>query len=158
LQKFSTRTLVPIRKQAEEALRMQQALLAQRQEESAYQYLAEKTGKNRKQIEADTEFQQRLVATAKKWGFAGPIDEVARKAYDAMELEEFRNKQSEKERSAQASAQASLPAGAPPAPVSNSREMSAEEFNKLPAREFERMANQGSFRKVDGKFVYTPQR
>lgn len=150
--------LVPIRKQAEEALRMQQALLAQRQEEAAYQYLAEKTGKTRKQIEADTEFQQRIIATGKKWGFVGPPDEVIRKAYDAMELEEFRNKQTEKERSVQTSAQASLPAGAPPAPVSNSREMSADEFSRLPAREFERMASQGSFRKVDGKFVYTPQR
>jgi len=149
--------LAPIKKQAEEAWKTQQQMLAKYQEDAAFAYLAEKTGKSRKQLEADMEFQQRLAKTAQKWGFVGTVDEVARKAYEAMELEDFRNQQSEKARAAQAAAQASLPAGAPPAPVSNGREYSADEFNRMSPLEFDRLSRDGSFRKVDGKFVYTPR-
>jgi hypothetical protein len=149
--------LAPVRKQAAEAFKMQQQLLAKYQEDAAFAYLAEKTGKSRKQLEADTEFQQRLTKTAQNWGFVGNIDEVARRAYEAMELEDFRAKQMESTRAAQAAAQASLPAGDPPASVSKGREYSATEFDRMSASEFEALSTKGSFRKIDGKFVYTPR-
>jgi hypothetical protein len=150
--------LAPIKKQAEEALKLQKELMAQKQREDAIQFLSERTGKTRAQLAADSGLLERLDKVAQKWGFVGSFDQVARKAYEAMELEDFRTQQQEKAKGSQVAAQASLPAGAPPASVSSGREMSADEFNRLPPREFDRMAREGSFRKVDGKFVYTLSR
>lgn len=149
--------LAPIKKQAEEAYKVTQMQLEKYREDAAYSFLAEKTGKSRKQIESDTDFQQRLVSTAKKWGFVGPIDEVARKAYEAMELEDLRTQHQEKAKAAQVAANASLPAGAPPAPVSNGKEYSVTEFSGMSPREFDELERKGNFRKVGDKFVYTPR-
>ena len=152
--------IAPIRKQAEEALKFQQELMARQQEEQALSFLSEKTGKNKSQLLADVAFQEKLNKVAQKWGFvSGSIDERTRKAYEAMELEDFRAQQQEKARAAQASSQASLPAGAPPAPVTGGRRMSAAEFNALPPREFAEMEKSGHLRKdlQTGEFVYTPR-
>ncbi len=149
--------LAPVRKQAEEALKYHKELVAQRQQEQAIQFLSERTGKTKAQLIADTAFLEKLDKTAQKWGFVGTFDDVARRAYEAMELEDFKAQQAEKARSEKAASQASLPAGAPPAPVSSNREYSADEFNRMPPSEFDRLSRAGNFRKVDGKFVYTPR-
>lgn len=149
--------IAPIKQQAEQAYKLQQQMLEKYQEDSAYAFLAEKTGKSRKQIENDTEFQQRLIKTAKKWGFVGTVDEVTKKAYEAMELEEFRTQQSEKARSAQAASQQSLPAGAPPAPVTQGKAYDLAEFNRMPPSEFKALSSKGDFKKVDDRIVYTPR-
>lgn len=146
----------PIDRKASEAYKMAQEMYAEFQRNSALSYLAQKTGKSVEQIQSDSNLQQRLDATARKYGFTGTLSEVARKSYEVMELEDFRAQQAEKARAAQAASQASLPAGAPPAPVSNSREYSADDFNRLAPREFDQLSRGGSFRKVGDKFVYTP--
>lgn len=149
--------IAPIQRQAQEALKMQQEMAARAQEEQALTYLSEKTGKNKAQLLADVAFQEKLSKVAQKWGFVtGSIDERTRKAYEAMELEDFRAQQSEKVRAAQAASQASLPAGNPPASVSSGKEYSASEFNGMAPSEFAQMERKGSFRKVGDKFVYTP--
>lgn len=149
--------LAPIRKQAEEALKIQRQLEAQQREEAAIRFLSEKTGKTKAQILADTAFQDKLQKISQKYGFVGNVDDVVKRTYEVMELEDFRAQQTEKARSAQAASQASLPAGAPPASVSTSKEFSADEFNRMSSGEFDKLSKSGDFRKVDGKFVYTPR-
>jgi hypothetical protein len=150
--------IAPIRKQAEEALKIQKELQLQRQREDAIQFLSEKTGKTRTQLSADSAFLEKLDKTTQKWGFVGTVDEVARKSYEAMELEDFKAQQADKARAAQTAGQASLPAGAPPASVAKGTTYEADEFSRMPPKEFDKLSREGSFRKVGDKFVFTPSK
>lgn len=139
------------------ALKEIQSLKDELANEKALNYLSTKTGKSVEAILEDKDLQTRLVSTARKWGLAGNSYEVSKRALELMELEDMKHQEAERKRAASTSQNQTLPSGAPPAPVSSGREYSADEFNRMAPAEFDALSAKGSFRKVDGKFVYSPR-
>ena len=150
--------VAPVASRAEEAYKMSKQLMDNYHRDQALNFLSQKTGKKAADVMADTNLQQRLTSIATKWNLVGPMHEVAEKAYELMELEDLRAKEAERTRSqAVASANTTLVGGTPPAPTVQGQEYSADSFSRLPASEFDRLSQTGSFRKVGDKFVYTPR-
>jgi hypothetical protein len=152
------RVLNPYIQPVRQELEATKAQLAQYEQDKAMGYLSEKTGKTREAILNDTVFQQRLVSTAQKWGLRGNTYDVTQKAMELMELEDLKVKETERARASRTTQNASMPSGAPPAPVTQGKEFSAQEFNSMSSGEFTVMSSKGDFRKTsEGKFVYTPR-
>ena len=128
----------------------------ERERDAAWAVLSSKTGKKRADLEADTVFQKRLSDTVDKWGLRGSLMEVTEKALELMELEGVKAKEQERVRNATISASTPLAGGTPPVPVSG-KSFSADAFNRMSPAEFDKLSQSGSFRKVDGAFVYTPR-
>jgi hypothetical protein len=149
--------IAPTRQMAEEALKIQKELMARQQEDQALSYLSEKTGKTKTQLLADVAFQEKLSKVAQKWGFRGAIHEVTQRAYEAMELEDFRAQQTEKARAAQASTQASLPAGAPPKSSGAVRRWKRDEFSQFNGYSVLEKTGTFSLDKETNEIVYTPR-
>lgn len=126
-------------------------------EERAKSVLSSKTGKKWEEIEADKGFQEKLTDVARRHKLVGTADDVVARAYRIMELEDLEAREIERVRTVKANSQASIPSGSAPAPVTSNKEYSAEEFEKLPWQEFDRLSKAGNFRKVDGKFVLVPK-
>jgi DNA repair exonuclease SbcCD ATPase subunit len=134
-----------------------EALEARYAEDKAMEFLVNKTGKTVEQINADTELQDKLTKTVRKWGISGNTYDMTTKAYKLMELEDAHNREVERARQARASETTSLPSGAPPATRSSAKEYSADEFNAMNPRQFGELSKTGDFRKVGDKFVYVPR-
>jgi hypothetical protein len=141
--------LDPVKKEASQ-------IVTEYYRDKALDHLSAKTGKSRDQIMADMSFQDRLVATARKWNLRGNDYEVATRAYELMELEEMKAKEVERQRNVNAGSQSNLSIGTPPAPSAVKKEYSAEEFDTMPLHEFDRLSKAGDFKKTPaGSFVYT---
>lgn len=147
--------LAPVAKQAAEAAKFAQTYY----QDKAVDFLAQKTGKSKDEILADTDLQNKLIATAQKWRFMGNVYDVTQRAYEALELEGLKVKETERTRTANASANSGLPSGAPPPPPTSSREFSQQEWTDLPKHEYAKLEQSGTFRQNEaGKIVYTPKK
>lgn len=145
--------IAPIKKEAE----VLKSKLAMYERDKALEFLSSKTGKSKSEIENDTKLQERLSGIANKWQIQGDLIQATQRAYELMELEDLRAKQNEATRQQQVASVASMPAMTPPASPAAAREYSVEDFNRIPSSEFDAMSQKGSFRKVDGKIVFTPK-
>jgi predicted DNA-binding protein (UPF0251 family) len=125
--------------------------------EKAQNFLSGKTGKKWADIEADKGFQEKMFQVVNKYGVSGNVYDKTVRAFELMELEDLRTKDAERSRQAEAARAGSLPSGSPAAPVTNGKEYSADEFDRMDTSEFDALSSKGNFRKVDGKFVYTPR-
>jgi hypothetical protein len=140
-------------------------LIAEREasiQEKAKSYLETKTGKKFDDLQNDVTFQEKLTQSVRKYGMGSNLYETTVRAYENMkrdeELEMYRAEKAEAVRLKAASSQGTLPTGNPPAPVQHGKAYSADEFNGMAPREFDRLSREGSFRKAsDGTFVYTPR-
>lgn len=147
--------LAPIARQATEAAKFAQ----QYYQDKSLDFLAEKTGRTKEAILADKDYQDKLVATAHKWGFVGNIFTLTQRAYEAMELEGLKTKETERVRAATAAAGSGLPSGTPSAPAASSKEFSREDFLNMPPLDYEKLAQGGSFHENEaGKIVFTPKK
>lgn len=126
--------------------------------DKAMDLLAKHSGKTHEQIMSDTAFQQKLVQTVSKWGLKGNTLEVTQRAVELMELEDLRQKESDRAKAANAAASQTLVGGTPPVPSSaRVTTFTPEEFNRLSPAEFDRLESSGSLKKVDGRIVHTPK-
>jgi hypothetical protein len=140
-------------------------LLADREasiQEKAKLFLETKTGKKFDDLQNDVTFQDKLTQSVRKYGMGKDLYDTTVRAYENMkrdeELEQYRAEKAEAARLKAASSQGTLPTGNPPAPVQHGKAYSADEFNGMAPREFDRLSREGSFRKAsDGTFVYTPR-
>jgi hypothetical protein len=125
-------------------------------DEKALNYLSTKTGKSVEAVLSDTTLQDKLMGTARKWGLTGDSFTVSKRAYELMELEDLRQKEADRARSASAASATTLPTGT--GPVSTGRTVkkySAAEFDVMSPREFGELSNSGDFRKLpDGTFEH----
>jgi hypothetical protein len=129
--------------------------LEQLRMEKAQNYLVQKTNKSWDAIEADQDFQSKLLNVVRKYGITGNVYERTTRAYDLMQLEDLRARQQEQQRAASVAASASMPTALPPQPASSMKQYSAEEFNRMPSSEFAAMSSKGDFRKnPDGTFSF----
>ncbi len=138
-----------------------EALLAQSEKERALSYLSSKTKRSSEEILRDTQFQERLQATANKWGLGGSLSEVTARALELMEMEDMSKKAAVEAanaaRNANIVSQQTLVGGTPAAASSAAREMSASEFAAMSPAEFDKLSQTGNFRKVGDKFILTPK-
>lgn len=147
----------PIKQKAEEAFKIAKAMQTELEMERAKTVLSTKTGKRWEELEADKAFTEKMVSIATRYQLAGPADSVAKRAYEIYELEELKAKEADRVRAANAARNASIPSGSAPVLTTSQKVYSAEEFERLPAREFASLSKDGDFKKVDGKFVYSPR-
>lgn len=147
--------IAPVAKMAAESAKF----AAQYHQDKAIDFLAQKTGHSREAILADKDLQDKLVATARKWGFSGNVYDITVRAHEAMELENLKVKEAERVRTANANATSGMPSGAPPTPPANAREYSQADWASLPLHEYDLLAQNGSFKQNEaGKIVYTPKK
>lgn len=125
--------------------------------EKAQTFLANQLGKKWEDIEADRDFQSKMIQVANKYGVSGNIYDRTVRAYELVQLEDLRAKEAERARAAKAQAAASMPVGAPAAPVSSGKEYSLTEFDRMSPSEFDALSSKGDFKKIDNKIVYVPR-
>jgi hypothetical protein len=144
--------LAPIVARAEKAEKIADEYML----DKAWGYLEAKTGKRRSDLEKDMEFQKKIVDAQNKWGVKGNIYEMTQKSYELMQLEELKTKEEERSRNTVIANTQPLSGGNPPVPTNN-RSYTAAAFSAMPPAEYDKLSRTGSFRKVNGEFVYTPR-
>lgn len=123
-------------------------------------FLATKMGKPWAELESDQDFQNKLLATHKRYGVSGDPYTATVRTYELMkrdeELEAYRAKAAASAAAA-APATTSLPSGAPPAPSSAGQvEYDLATWGQIGSTEYSQKEHLGSFRKVGDKIVFTP--
>lgn len=124
--------------------------------EKAQNYLTAKMGKTWDAIETDRDFQDKMTQVIRKYGVTGNVYDMTVRAYELLQLEGVRTKEEERTRAAAAAHTASLPTGTGAVTTSTAKKYTAEEFDRLPAKEFGALSTKGDFRKLpDGSFEYS---
>jgi hypothetical protein len=150
--------IAPLEAEARQATAQLQRMQAEAERQNALAFLSNKTKKSIEEIVSDKSLQERLVATANKWGLSGSLTAVTQRAYELMEMENAKAKDVEAARNVTVASTQTLPVGTPPSPAKTAKQYGADEFNRLSTQEFDRLSQTGSFRKSpDGTFVYTPR-
>lgn len=146
--------LNPIEKKVDRAY----AYIETMEKERTLNYLASQMGRKPEEILADTAFQDKLAATANKWGLQGDMYSVAQKALELTRLEDLQKVEQERNRASVVASQQTLSGGIAPTPAASAKVYSADNFNSMSPREFDQMSRSGDFRKnPDGTFSYTPR-
>lgn len=143
--------------QAQQAAKEARMVMEQYQRDQALRYLSEQTGKHPKDILADTAFQQKLQATASKWGVSGSIVEQTQRAYELMQLEDLKAKEADRARAAAVASQQTMSGGVvPQSSGASAKKLSLAEFNAMPASQYDEMERGGRFHKDGDSIIYTP--
>jgi len=145
--------VAPVRKQAEEAMRY----VNEMKEKDAWNSFALRASRPVAELREDKALQDRLLATAMKYGITGTLEQQLLRTYELVELEDLRTKDTERKRDATIAKSQPLGGGTTPAPAS-SRSYSAQEFKVMSSAEYDKLSRIGGFKKdANGQFVYTPQ-
>ena len=128
-----------------ERVKKAEAFVANTYRDKALDHLSSKTGKSKEAVVADKDLDSKLTSIVKRYALTGNVYDVTVRAVDIMELENLREAEAERKRSAGASANSSLPTGMAPAPVVGAREYSEEDWSAMPLPEYEKLSQSGSF-------------